>query len=297
MTGAVRVFAVCAVAGQCLMGAEVVHSVSWDSVPDTAVRSAGTTTDVSIEVDSTHGSVLCVSKRTGDPGVVVLWRGTAPRISTSRYVVRGQVRYEGVEPGGYLELLSTLSDGASYFTRTQAERGPLALLAAESNWRPFALPFQCSPGSSSLSELSVALHLPGAGRVWVGPLTVAELQAGDPVLGGGQGWWGPRAGGLLGGILGGLCGLAGAAIGILCALGRARSQVFGLAYAVVGVGALLVVTGLVGVVFGQPFHVWFPVLLTGAVAGLVFGVNVRTIRASYEQRDLQRMKAQDVSAE
>jgi len=54
------------------------------------------------------------------------------------YVVRGMVRYDGVEGQGYLEMWSVFPDGGRYFTRTLAPQGSLAALRGESNWRPFA---------------------------------------------------------------------------------------------------------------------------------------------------------------
>ena len=47
-----------------------------------------------------------------------------PGISSARYAIRGQVRYDG-----------------RYFSRTLGAAGPMKSLKGSSDWRPFVLPF------------------------------------------------------------------------------------------------------------------------------------------------------------
>jgi hypothetical protein len=50
-----------------------------------------------------------------------------PPVEPEGYVVTGQVRYQGVQGRGYLEMWSVFADGSRYFSRTLAATGPLAL--------------------------------------------------------------------------------------------------------------------------------------------------------------------------
>jgi hypothetical protein len=286
----------CCVGALCLLtasGGEVVGTVTWDTVPEQVGTEGGAA--VSIEPDSGHGNVLCVRNTAGDPARVVLWESSTPAVESLRYAIAGHVRYAGVKPAGYVELLSTMEDGGEYFTRTMAEAGPLAQLAGESAWRRFALPFQSSEETGYPTKLVLALYLPGAGQVWLGPLSVVELGPDEPVFAGAGGWWGVRFSGFLGGLGGALVGIVSAVIGCLCGLGRARRVAFAMIHAMLAVSGLLLVLGMVAVLAGQPFHVFFPLLLLGAIPGLVFGVNLRTIRRAYEQRELRRMAALDAA--
>ena len=51
-----------------------------------------------------------------------------PPIAGPRYVVAGQVRYQGVEGQGYLEMWTVFPDGQRFFSRTLAAQGPRAAL-------------------------------------------------------------------------------------------------------------------------------------------------------------------------
>lgn len=286
----------CFAMGLCVLtafGGDVVRAVDWDRVPAGAEDSAGAS--VIIETDSGHGQVLCVRNTGGDPARLVLWESSEPGVESLRYALVGHVRYAGVTPPAHLELLSTMQDGGEYFTRTMAEAGPLAQLAGDSDWRRFALVFQSSGETGLPTKLVLALHLPGPGEVWVSPLDVVELAPDEPVFAGAGGWWGVRFSGFFGGIGGALVGIVCAVVGCLCGLGRARRFAFGIIHAMFAVSGLLLAFGVVAVVVGQPFHVFFPLLLLGAIPGLVFGVNLRTIRRAYEQRELRRMAALDAA--
>src|SRR2546425_9773852 len=93
-----------------------------------------------------------------------------PPVAGPAYVVAGEVRYEGVEGQGYLEMWGVFPNRERVFRRTLAAQGTLAALHGGSGWRPFELPFSLNGASPAPSRLEINLVLPGPGTVWQGPL-------------------------------------------------------------------------------------------------------------------------------
>src|SRR5213592_1744966 len=100
-----------------------------------------------------------------------------PPIAGPAYAVAGQVRYQGVEGQGYMEMWTVFPDGQRFFTRTLASQGPLAALHGESAWRPFELSFDLSGASQVPSRLEINLVLPARGTVWLGTLHLQRTSA------------------------------------------------------------------------------------------------------------------------
>src|SRR5438046_9612052 len=105
-----------------------------------------------------------------------------PPIAGPAYAVAGQVRYQGVEGQGYIEMWTVFPDGQRFFSRTVALQGPLAVLHGDSPWRPFQLPFNLSGGSQLPSRLQVHLVLLGRGTVWLGPVHLGPWSAPAPTV-------------------------------------------------------------------------------------------------------------------
>lgn len=95
-------------------------------------------------------------------------------------------------------------------------------------------------------------------------------------------------GGAAAGVLGGVVGAAG---GILAPKGKGRGFVLGsmMVGAIFGVLALL--TGIVALVLGQPYHVWYPLFLLGAVLGGVMGGLIPVVRRRYREAEQRRLDA------
>jgi hypothetical protein len=53
------------------------------------------------------------------------------------------------------------------------------------------------------------------------------------------------------------------------------------------------VSGVVALAGGQPYAVWYPLLLSGPVSALVFGALIPVVRLSYTMRERQKMAAMD----
>src|SRR2546426_8949658 len=143
-----------------------------------------------------------------------------PPVAGPAYVVLGEVRYEGVEGQGYLEMWSVFPNGERFFSRTLATQGTLAALHGESSWRRFELPFFLSGTTQTPSRLEINLVLPGRGTVWLGPLRLERPSAPAAEAGAAGGWWSARSGSLIGAVLGTLGGGIGALIGVLGGLGK-----------------------------------------------------------------------------
>jgi hypothetical protein len=215
-----------------------------------------------------------------------------PSVRGPRYVLSGQVRYEGVEGIGYLELWNHFPDGGQYFTRTLAETGPMMKLSGSSGWRTFTLPFDAT-GAPPPTRLVFNVVLPGKGVVYLGPLELSNVGSGAFDLGEVEQPLGATAG-MLGGLSGALVGAVGALIGVLTSLGRARRFVDLAAKALVVVGTVAFIGGVVAIARSQAYAVYFPLLSVGFVSTVVPLALLPAIRKRYEDIELRRMRAHDV---
>ena len=109
-------------------------------------------------------------------------------------------------------------------------------------------------------------------------------------------WWNAHDGNLYGAIggsaLGVLGGCLGAAMGVLAPRGKGRGPIIGGMAAVLLVGAAALGVGLFALVRGQPYHVWYPLMLCGSLAVLVLGPLVPVVRSRYRQAEARRMEAE-----
>lgn len=110
-------------------------------------------------------------------------------------------------------------------------------------------------------------------------------------------WWDVQTavwiGALGGGGLGTLGGLLGAVAGALAPRGIGKPLVVGGFFLLTLIGAASLVTGVVAVVQSQPYHVFYPLLLGGAVLSLVGGPLTYVVRHRYHQAEQRRLNAQE----
>jgi len=216
-----------------------------------------------------------------------------PPVTLPGYAVLGEVRYEGVEGQGYLEMWSVFPNGERFFSRTLATQGTLAALHGESSWRRFELPFFLSGTTQTPSRLEINLVLPGRGTVWLGPLRLERPSAPAAEAGAAGGWWSARSGSLIGAILGTLGGIIGALIGVLGGQGKARGLVLSLLVGMVAVGGSLAAVGAAAAVMSQPRYVWYPLLMIGGLAAVVGLAALPGARRRYAADELRRIAAMD----
>ncbi|MGO8751700.1 MAG: hypothetical protein ACLQNE_37640 [Thermoguttaceae bacterium] len=106
-------------------------------------------------------------------------------------------------------------------------------------------------------------------------------------------WWTEQTAGLIGGIGGSICGILGAMIGILGGIGKARRFVLTLTAALIVFGVACLVLGVIAWSLGQPYGVYYLLLLGGIILTAVCGGNLPNLRRRYEQIELRKMAAMD----
>ena len=216
-----------------------------------------------------------------------------PVIGEEQYAVLGEVRYEGVQGKGVLELWNHFGD-RSFFTRTVNDKGPLRAITGDSDWRAFALPFHKGEEPDP-NKLMINVVLEGQGVVEVRNL---HLEVGKGWMGGlyPGAWWAPRTSGIIGSVLGITAGLLGTIIGFC----RKSPQWHGLA---MGCCLLLLATGVVslfgavaGLVSHQPGYVYWLFLLFGVIGTWVGADALRQLRKQRTEHELRRMDAADATS-
>ena len=225
------------------------------------------------------------------------------RPSREAYIVCGRVQYRDVEGIAYLEMWSVMPDGKRYFTRTLEDIDPgqmasnsepvlMRRISGTSDWRRFALPFYLMELKPESVTLEINIVMPGKGTIEVTGLTVSDLR----VFPDGE-WFDARATNMLGGILGTLLGCYGALFGILCSIlvphGKGKRLLYGMVLFAGIMGIFSLVIGLTAVLYGQPYHVWYPFVLLGVITVFVFPFPFLTIRQQYKQVELRKMQALD----
>ncbi len=109
-------------------------------------------------------------------------------------------------------------------------------------------------------------------------------------------WFTEQAAGFVGGAVGviygaGFGGIGGGVGGPLASMGKARGFVVGMFVAGFLVGLGLAGTGLVALVLGQPWHVWFVFLLPGITGTLLFGMLTQVFRMQYDKAEQRKLDA------
>ncbi len=111
-------------------------------------------------------------------------------------------------------------------------------------------------------------------------------------------WWTQQTAGLIGGALGGGIGLLGAGLGVIAGYGapkgKGKPAVLAILGAMLGLGALALVAGVAGVFLGQPYHVYYPLLLIGGIGSLVGGINAPIILRRYQQAEARKLDAEEL---
>jgi hypothetical protein len=97
---------------------------------------------------------------------------------------------------------------------------------------------------------------------------------------------------LAGGVGGSRAGLFGALAGTLAPQGKGRTCVLGAMGAFLGMGLVLVALGLVALVCGQPFGIWFWPVFAGADCALLFGLLTPVIRRRYAEAEERRLEGE-----
>ena len=255
-------------------GSAEMHLRTVDEIGSQAARSEGplgepAVTIVGSDTSSTSQLVIC----------------DAPPVTSHDYIVRGRVKYDGVMGDGYLELLNHFGEKGTFFSRTLSSSGTMKKLNGTSDWREFELPFHAI-SEMKPQRLTLNVVLPGQGTVTVAqPVTLSSIKSS------GQWWSGPQSG-LIGGFAGSALGILGGLIGI-AAWKKSRRLTYGLCVTGVLFGFASLASGLIAIGVGQPFHVYYPLLLIGSIGLSAIGFNFRNLTRQIQADELRRMQAAD----
>ncbi len=220
-------------------------------------------------------------------------------LSSHLYVVRGQVAYDGVGEPGHLEMWSHFGD-QKFFTRTLASAGPMKVIHGTSAPRAFELPFSAEPGvKPDRIEINLILH--STGSVRIGPMQLHAIDASNRADAGASSgthlrsaWWTEQQAGWIGGLLGSGFGIFAGLIGLLAGAGRAVGLARRGLVVLMVCGLLCLLVGAVAVISKQPWHVYYPMLLTGLIVTIVTFTTRIAILHTIRQRELAKMQSADI---
>jgi len=109
-------------------------------------------------------------------------------------------------------------------------------------------------------------------------------------------WWSSEAAAWIGAIAGGGCGalagIYGALLGWLGPRGVGRVPMLTAHALFVAAGAVALVAGIVAVSGGQPYHVYYPLLLGGGIMSIVMGSLYPVARLRYRQAEQRKLDAE-----
>ncbi len=97
-----------------------------------------------------------------------------------------------------------------------------------------------------------------------------------------------------GAVYGVVSGMMGGLVGWLTPKGRARTFIVRAWLALWGLAVALLVVGLVAMAEGQPWGVWFGLVLPGIVGTLVVGANAFVILRRYREVEQRKFAAKDL---
>ena len=277
-------------------GQQTLAEYDWGKLADNGQSPGGTPATVDGRL------ALKLSNTNDTPLQVQLLMISQPPISKKVYAITGEIRYERVRGDGYLEMWNCYPPAkpgmveGRYFSRTLGESGPMGKISGTSSWRAFMLPFDRTGTEASPTRLEINLFLPAQGTVYVGPLKLVEYAGSLMDAGAAQAnaWWSDRQAGLIGGIGGATIGCLAALLALMASRGLARSFVLGMLQALLGLGVVSSIAGIVALCMKQPYGVWMPLLLAGVLLLAIIPQRFRQIQRQYAELELRRMSSVDM---
>lgn len=97
-------------------------------------------------------------------------------------------------------------------------------------------------------------------------------------------------------VLGCLAGLWGAVGGMSAPRGKARGFVLGFGGFLLAASAVFLAAAIMSLLAGQPYGVWYALLLPGVIGLIVVGGNLPVAFRAYRNAEMRRMQAQDMES-
>jgi hypothetical protein len=92
--------------------------------------------------------------------------------------------------------------------------------------------------------------------------------------------------------LGMLGGLLGTLVGVCAPRGVGRQAIVAFHVGLLVFGAALLAAGLTALAVGQPYHVWYPLVLGGGLMTPLLGVLLPVVRGAYRQAERRKLEAE-----
>ena len=290
-----------------------------DELPQSAATS-GSLPGVTASVDSAapsggNGSIKVTSSGGRNPDVL-LFQAELSGIENCVLWCEATMKSEEVAGRAYLDMWVTFPDGKSYFSR-----GLDQVFTGTQDWRRCRIPFFLKMGESP-SSVAMGVQFEGTGAVWLNDVRLVQEQSGvlaargypsqlhdeevqqrlsrEPARRTLRDWlripgYRGAALGILGGAYGALAGIWGGIVGFLAPKGKGRRFVLisGIGFLIVGILSLL--GGIFCLLRGSQWAVWYPLLLSGGIGVVLFGLLLPVVLRRYRQAEAQRLQAQDLA--
>jgi hypothetical protein len=99
---------------------------------------------------------------------------------------------------------------------------------------------------------------------------------------------------IFGASVGVLGGVVGTLVGCLAPKGKAKTLVFAVYWVALIASVTCLVAGIAALIAGQPYSIWYALLLTGFIGSTVFGINYFTMAYAYRAAEQRKMAAQNL---
>ena len=111
-------------------------------------------------------------------------------------------------------------------------------------------------------------------------------------------WWTEGQAGWIGGSLGSFFGILGGVFGTVCGIcaprGKCKALVYGISVFMIAAGVAALIAGIVALLLGQPYVVWYPLVLVGIICTAVVGGLTPVIRRRYREAEQRRLEAEEL---